>query len=627
MIDVSELTNDEKVRLLNNRWEEAAPLWEQIEKIYKGNKRIWQNDPEWLSKVPKTRSRARDNRIFMATETVISTLTGRPSKPNVIPANETREAGVIADNLQDFFLAKYRDLHLKKEVRKGLRYLFFSRLIVMKVFWNPKTDDFDTKAVKSTMIRFNPNATKEMEWSIERIEDYAINLIERFPDKEAEILQKTGGVTLEELFIRNPKITYREGWFGDYVIYEYNGSILKTEKHPYWDWGGLKMTKDETKKMSKKYGRTKRTAMRKIKGFQDYRNEAAETGEREYENYLYNHFDKPMPPYIFGTIFEEEDKPIGETSLIEQAAPLQETIDKRKRQFDDNADLMNGIIKIDTNLCTMSKADAQRAKANPKGIWYGKGVSAGVTRETGESLPAFLQVDLVHSIAEVDNLFGTQPTYRGEKGTQETATGRAILREQSYMRQNEIIDLIDSIHEQIYNWQFQLMKVRYTESHFVKPIGATKAREVIELTQDDLDEGIEIKIIPGQVMPEDRMFRAERAKEAAEAQIITPLDYFEAAEYDNPMATAKRLEMYKVNPFSILDMDDDDIAKLQQAMQMFGQGAEAGGDQQKAQQISAVRQEAEMLINSPQFQQLPPEEQRSAMRQIQSRLQALTQAK
>jgi hypothetical protein len=630
MVDVSKLRDDQLVRLLTNRWNEAEPLWSEIEKIYESNKRIWQNNPEWLSKVPDTRSKARDNRIFMSTETVISNLTGRPSKPNVIPANETREAGIIADDLQDFFLAKYRDLHLKKEVRKGLRYLFFSRLIVMKVFWNPATDDFDQKAVKPTMIRFNPNATKEMEWAIEKVEEYATNLIERFPDKEESILAKTGGGTLEELFLRNPKIVYREGWFGDWVVYEYNGTILKTERHPYWDWGGVKMTEKEMKEIGKKPGKTKRVRMTKIKSFQDYRNKATETGEREYENYLYNHLDKPMPPYIFGTIFEEEDKPIGETSLIEQAASLQEAIDQRKRQFSDNAEMANGVWKIDTNLCSLSKADAQRAKANPRGIIYGAGVNAGVTRETGRDLPDFLQNDLVHSIAEIDNMFGTQPTSRGEQGTQETATGRAILREQSYQRLNELIDLVDSIHEQSYNWWFQMMKARYTENHFIKPIGATKARQVIDLTQDDLDEGIEIKIIPGQIMPEDRLFRGERMFDAAKAQMATPLDYFEAAEFDNPMDIAKRLEMYKINPFSILDMSDEDIAKIQKAQQMFGGGAQggaAGGDQAKAQKISAVRQEAERLINSPEFKKLPPDQQKAAMGQIQAQLQALTQAK
>ena len=137
----------QKVRLIQSRWEEAGPLWVEIEKEYNENKKRWQNQPDWVKTIPRKKSKARDNRIFLATETVITNLTGRPSTPNVIPANDTQESATIADNLQDFFLGKYRDLKVKKQIRKGLRFLFFSRLIVVKVFWNTQIDDFDTKAV------------------------------------------------------------------------------------------------------------------------------------------------------------------------------------------------------------------------------------------------------------------------------------------------------------------------------------------------------------------------------------------------------------------------------------------------------------------------------------------------
>lgn len=373
----------------------------------------------------------------------------------------------------------------------------------------------------------------------------------------------------------------------------------------------------------------------RLKGFQDFRKKAteAEPNRFKYKTHLYNHLDRPIPPYIFGTVFDEADKPIGETSLIEQAAPLQVEIDKRKRQFADNADIMNGVWKIDTNLTQISRADAQRAKADPQGVWFGPGVSAGVQRETGKELPSFLANDLQHSITEVDNIFGTQPTFRGEKGTTETATGRAILREASFQRLNEFIDLMDYIHELSYNWWLQMVRVRYTESHFVKPLGATRARETIDLHQDDINEGVEVKVIPGQITPEDRLFKSERAKEAAEAQLLTPLSFYEAAGFDNPMEEAKRLEMYKINPFSVLDMTPEDIARLQKSMQMLAglqpqqAGGEAGaGDQEKAQKVAQLRRQTEELTQSREFQALPPEQQRAALDQIKQRLAAVASA-
>jgi len=153
----------------------------------------------------------------------------------------------------------------------------------------------------------------------------------------------------------------------------------------------------------------------------------------------------------------------------------------------------------------------------------------------------------------------------------------------------------------------------------------------IELTQDDLEEGIEIKIIPGQILPEDRLYRAERVSEDTKAGLVDPLSYFEAMEYDNPMEQAKRLALYQVNPFSIIDLDEEDLAKLQKAMEMFPppteEGEGGGEDQAKAQQISEVRQQAEAMINSEEFKQLPVEQQQEAMKQLAGQLQNLTSAK
>ena len=139
-------------------------------------------------------------------------------------------------NLQDFFLGKYRDLKVKKQMRKGLRFLFFSRLIIMKNFWNTLIDDFDVKAVNPLNVRFTPTATKieEVDWLTEKIEDYAVNVMDKFPAKEQQdiILNAQGGGDKNELYIRNPKLTYYEAWIGDHVIHMYNNKILQTEPHP-----------------------------------------------------------------------------------------------------------------------------------------------------------------------------------------------------------------------------------------------------------------------------------------------------------------------------------------------------------------------------------------------------------
>lgn len=647
MIDVETLKDEGLVRFINTRWKKTESLWSEIGKLHDDNKKQWQNQPDYIKNIPRKKSKARDNRIFIAIESVITNLTGRPSKPNAVAGNDTEEAKTIANNLQDYVLERYRKLQMKKTMRKGLRYLFFSRLIVLKAFWDADMDNFNEKAVNPKNIRFYPitaTCREEVEVWMEQIDTSLSKMIARFPDKEEELIKDSTFATLEEIQINDPPASYKEVWINDdWVVYMYKNKILKKELNPYWDWEGLHMTGKERAKVGEKPGKKKRAFMTKIRGFQDYRNKrvkAKEEGKKgagdvEYESYMSNHFDSPRAPYMIGTILEEEDKPIGETSLIEQAIPLQEEIDKRKRQFSDNADMMNGIFKVDTGLVTgLSKAEAKRAHADPRGIWYGKGVKEGVTREVGKELPQFLRVDMIHSIAEVDNIFGTQPTFRGEKGTQETATGRAILREASAQRLNELIDLTDYLHEESYNWWLQFIKTRFTEKHLAKIMGKEKATETIDLMQDDFDEGTEIRVIPGQVLPEDRVYISDRAIEAAKVNMIDPLSFFESQGWEDPMKQAKRLMMFSAQPFSIVDMSDEDIAKVVKAAQMFatpppegGGGApppEGGGvPEEKAKQVAAIRKEAQDLINSPEFKNMPPEEQRSVQEEIKKRLEAV----
>jgi len=184
-MDISKLSDSQLYQLITNRFNESSSLWEIVSKQYEKNKRIWQNNPEWLDNISPKRSHARDNRTFLAMESVIKTLTGRPSKPNVLSTETSPDGKQIASNLQDFFLAKYRTLGIKAKMRRGLRFLFLSRLVVFKVFWNNETDDFDTMPVDSRHVRFSKKSTSmyDTKFVIETIPEKPVaELLIDFPD-------------------------------------------------------------------------------------------------------------------------------------------------------------------------------------------------------------------------------------------------------------------------------------------------------------------------------------------------------------------------------------------------------------------------------------------------------------
>lgn len=626
MLDISTLDDNKLKSLIENRWKDSESLWSEIEKAYKKNKRIWRNDDSIVAGIPRRKSKVRDNRSFLAMESVIAALTGRPSRPNVIPTNGKTESGQIALDLQDVFLEMYKTLRVKKKIRRGLRWLFLSRLVVFKMIWDNDIDNFNITVVDPRRIRFHKKATNSTETTtaIEEIDTTIPDMLERFPEQEDKIMKQVGG-TKEEAIVKNTPATYKEAWIGDWVIYKFREQILKKEKNPYWDWEGVYFTNNELRKFETLEIPGER---KKMLGLARPLREARAKKANKYQNYLSNHFDKPRHPYIFASTLEVEERPVGETSLMEQVNPLQKNINQRKRQIANNAASANGRWLVDTKFVEgKTKGEIQAMKSDPEGIIYGDGVIVGIKIETGRDLPAMVKEDLILSIQAIDSLFGTQPTFRGEREGTETARGRAMLREQSYQRLTELIDLVDDIHWEIYNWELQLMKVKYTEAHYTKILGRDRAMRVIETMKDDITDGIDVQVIPGQIMPKDRVYRTERALEGVKEGFLIPLTYFEEAEFDNPMETAKQLEMYKVSPFAVLDMDPEDIENLRKGIALLQEVAQATAPQDpRAKAIADLRAETKRMMESDEFKKMPAKEQRQALTKLKVQFNKLSEA-
>ena len=557
--DVENLTDNEKVTLLDNLWDNGHDLWDNVKKQYEKSHQIWENNPDWLEEVPRRRSKARTNRTFLAIEGVINILTGRASQPNVLNAVETDEAPELANDLQEVFLEKYRQLKIKEKMRRALRFLFLSRFMCLKIIWDNDKDDFDVLVRDSRLIRVSKSATSmsDTDYAIEHVTNVSLKkLLGKFPEKKEDILKDVGYVD-KDVLVKPIDVDYYEAWVDDYVIYKFRDKILGVEKHPYWDWEGVKLTTVEMLKAKKKG----------ITGAGKTALESQETraaSKKKYQNYSYNYFPRPIPPYIFGTILNVENRPVGETSLIEQVIPLQEDGDKQKRNIADNTEMMNGQWKIDTALVKITKAEAQQAKTDPRGIWFGDGVSKGVEVVFPTTkMDQTIMNNMAHSYEEIDNIFGTiglnQPNTAISKN--ETAAGRALIREQSMNRLDELINLMDSLHLDLYSWMYQMMKVRYTEKHFERVTTGPASAKIVELERNKID-GMQIRIIPGQIIQQDRVFKYQRAQEEIKEGVIDLVTYFKETERENPEKLAKEVEMYHISPLLVLNFTQEEMAKI-----------------------------------------------------------------
>lgn len=598
---IFELPDAKLAELVQNRWDSSATIADKIKEIYERNSKIYEGDPEWINKLPRKKQKTRTNRIFVDQEAVINTLIANPPKPNILPNRSEPEVQDVALTQEQYFNTRYRELNTKEIIRKGLRNLYFGRLIVLKPYWDPRINDFNVKSCDPTKVRMGKSATKEddSEFFIEEIEEDVLISIKKFPEKQDYIFKQVGVKSMAEAMVKNPQFKYYEAWVQDYLCWKHGSTILKKMKNPYWDWQGLLITEEEQQKLAGNddvppvIGDARRQMMFQIKSEQDTRKQQQNPGQQmnndgqpipdpqtaqgvemlgqqegapenlmadspwsntpvTFGQYYYNYFDYPRKPYIIATAFNNENSPIGRTDMITLASSLQESIDKRKVDISDNCELVNGWLKIEKTV--MSKEEAEKLRFEAQGIVWGKGVINGVSREMGTPLPAMVFDDMQDSREEIDNIMAASSAFRGEREGTETKGGRLALVDQSYLRLNEYSQIVDYVCGELFGWWFQLAKLRYTEYHYAKTLGPDMGLRIMNLIQDDFIDGSTVRIIPGKTLPEDRVFKMQQAQTDMQSGIIAPEDYLQIAGYDDAKEKIRNAVMFKSDPFSAVGL-------------------------------------------------------------------------
>ena len=554
------LTDDELVRLINSRMSKAKELNSLITQYYDKNKERYRNNPKW-SKTKSGRSNVRVNRDFDNMESVMSFFIAQISKPNVIPASKTEDSRKLANDLQTILVEKNKERKTKKMRKRMARNGFFSRLFILKIFWNNELEagkgDWDIKNVDPRTIYIDPDATscKDAESIIEEVKTTFKKLIARFPNKEKEIREKIGDGDKVNADIANPELIYHECWldYGKWVCYKFQGEILDNEQNPYYDWDGIPFSSDVD---LKGLGRRRKDVLNQeyltdeVIGKMETDPNYTGLGDAQVADtqYLFNHFTEPRAPYIFSTIFDTEDSPIGITDYFSQTATLSEDIDKTKRLIVDNAQFVNGCTIVSGATTGLTEAEAERIDWSRGVLYISGGDTNGVRRETGASLPPIVMENLQHSERANERIWGSLPVFKGESERQMTALEARMLKDQTIMTKQEIVDLVEEIDEEMYNWQLQMMKCKYIEDHLVRYLGENNAVNDIEISREDIEDGISVKVIKGSTVPEDRLFKQQEAKELFLAGLIDILTYYEADGEDKARDRAKQAMLFKLNP-------------------------------------------------------------------------------
>jgi len=523
-----EMEDKELISLINKKIQIGRSDYEKLDQIGDINERYWLGKQIDSRKLRDFRSKVVENVIFQTVETIIPIITSKPPEPVVTSASETPESQQQARNYQRILLQKYEKDKIRGKFQMIVRHNELRRIGILKYKYDSKIDDIVTDYVLPKNIIID----KDGEWVAEYMEDTVAEILNKFPEKMDEIIKEFGlraemkkdgtydPETIDQKGLAT-KIKYVEFWTDEYVVWKYKNIIFKKLKNPNFDYEGVEKT------------------------------ETDENGEEvATEVYYYNYFDRPKMPYIFYSTFNLGVNVWDDTSLVEQGIPLQDVINKRQRQIDDNFS-DNGVLMGSGDYIT--KEELAKYMGNPEDkVWVEHGNPAeGISRLAPKQLAPFAYESLSGLKTSVDNVLGVHSTTRGERQGKETLGGRQILREADFGRIDLLVRSLEEVADELYKAWMHMMKVYFTQVHYARLIGKDGAQQVIEYSRDSIENGMEITVKEGSTLPVDKVSQRQEAIELMQMGSIDPITLYEKLEWPNPLESAKRLFLWKNDPISL----------------------------------------------------------------------------
>jgi hypothetical protein len=597
-------------------------------------------------KLKNHHARYQDNIIYEAELTLKPIALSRIPDLVVHPGNDTPQSKEVADTLSDHLNTDLRKMENRFVLGRAYRHrpIYFTGVI--KYRWDPakgKNGDYVFECIHPDNIDVDETATSNdtslMDWVAHH---YPISLKEafmKFPQKKNELTKELGlsEKDLESEKKLATKIKISEVWFKWFeeskdemtgeskwemingVVWKFKTVILNKMKNPNWDWEGEKrlFKYDESRKkqdVSEDEMRQSFLSGFPLEGVQS-------------EQVFRNHLDQPEFPFIFIGYDQLGMMPYDETSRIEQNIYLQDNVNKRGKQISEMADRTVGkdVFSTDSGL---TKADIQKLdKSDPDQDILIKGKLNEVYMHIPGDQPTVAlfeeqKLNRERAFAKA----GAHATTRGERESDETATGRQILREADYGKQDdEVQETINYAAVKMANAAMQLMKLRYTEEHLKRSKGKDGSVAFHSLTRDMIDDGMEVEVSASGV---DKLRRKEEAFERAQLKMTDPLSFFEDTEASDPKGRTERLMWFTVDPNAymskyVLDVDPNNPQEMGEALN----GTQGQPNEQVLMDIAMLSQggmptppnpldpgyiEAlTAFMSTPDFAALPPEIQAS----------------
>ena len=568
-----ELKDDVLIRVIEKRIEDSKSFYKKELNLYERRKRNrkYLSGNQLPAGLKNYSARYIDNLIYEGEGTIKPIALSRLPDLIVKPGNDTDESKKIAEDITSVINSDIRKRENRKCLGLSFKHLPVYFQGVLKAVWDPqKGDDGDYrfKVVHPDNIIIDHTATTnnpdDMDFIAEATEISIKEATMRFP-KRAEKLLNVLAVDVTNGFNKGDenseakmasKIKIWEVWFTwwnsvtdkdtgekkweriEGVVWKYKNLILAKMRNPYWDWQGkrrlFRYELGKKKQLSEDDLRTM------IFGEDDTINS---------EMYYFNHFRDPKKPYYFMGYEQWGEHPMDITSRIEQVVYMQDNVNKRGRQITEMNDRAKGkhVFSTDSGLTKDDVENMDMDNPNEDLIVNGD-IRLVHTFIPGTPAPAQLYQEQELERNKVFSKMGVHSTTRGERqpGTQETATGRQIMRESDFGKIDDLVeDTINPAAEWMAKWAMQFIKLFYTKAHMRKLLGKDGEVTFSKISRDSIEDGMEVMVSASGV---DKLERKREAFERAKMQLTDPLSFFIDTDASDPLGRTEKLLTFMSSP-------------------------------------------------------------------------------
>lgn len=529
------------IRNLNQRINDSEAYWNDAKGFDLKNVRA-QNTRLHLGAVDETglykhQKQYKENQVFVGEESIVSYVTSQIAGPLVIPAGREEMHKLFASDLEKaikcYFGGDVLDfVNIETLAELWVRDILNKRVAIGHFYYDKELEEIVLEHVDPEHCILDKNAAlgKNPGFICHVLKRTPEELINEFPDKADEILQKLG------IQRKTPKQMTKEIAVRKVSLTHYDDSN-KPQEGVVWYFDDI--------------------VLEKIRN----------------PNYLYTKKDLnllkyPKKPYIFGNLVNYGTHVIDNTTPLEQAGPMQLYLMRRGRQIAENADKANGILVIGTS-SGLSKDDGQNLTGDPNQKLFvenesGANLNTLVMQLQAQVLPQYVIADKMDARMQIGNIMGAPTDFTGSQANDGDPTlGEVMVKKnQASGRQDMMVRALTRMLAQAYQYYVQMAIVWYTENHDFTYDAGDGEFDFITLKRDLIQKGIRVKA--SKPANPDRSRIEAIILKLLEQKAISLLDAYKILQLDNAQQLYDNWAKQSADPMALardaLDVIDESEA-------------------------------------------------------------------